>query len=98
MCNEDTDQILAIMARKDRLLLKIQNNPRNARFADVRQLLLDAGFSERQPRGGSSHVIFYHIALEQIVVLTMARGVLPEYQVKDALKALIALAGGYEQE
>lgn len=85
------------MARKDKLLLKIQNNPRGARFADVRRLLLDAGFSERQPRGGSSHVIFFHIALEQIVVLTMARGALPEYQVKDALKALTELTGDYEQ-
>lgn len=43
-------------------------------------------------------MIFYHIALEQIVVLTMTRGVLPEYQVKDALKALSTLAGGYEQK
>ena len=62
------------MARKDKLFQKIQNNPRNARFADVRQLLL----------------------LDQIVVLTKERAALPEYQVKDALKALIALKGDYE--
>ncbi len=86
------------MARKEKLFSKIKTNPRNARFADVRQLLLDAGFGERQPRGGSSHVIFFHIALEQIVVLTKERGALPEYQVKDALKALTALTGDYEQD
>ncbi len=84
------------MARKDKLFQKIQNNPRNARFADVRQLLLDAGCGERQLRSGSSHTIFYHVALDQIVVLTKERGSLPEYQVKDALKALIALKGDYE--
>lgn len=36
---------------------KVRNNPRDASFADVRQLLLDAGFGERQPKSGSSHVI-----------------------------------------
>ena len=84
------------MTRKDKLLQKVRNNPRDASFADVRHLLLDAGFGERQPKSGSSHTIFFHAALDQIVVLTKGRGVLPEYQVKDALKALIALRGGHE--
>jgi len=86
------------MTRKDKLYQKVRNNPRDASFADVRQLLLDADFDERQPKSGSSHVIFFHTALDQIVVLTKGRGALPEYQVKDALKALIALRGGYERD
>jgi hypothetical protein len=81
------------MARKDKLLQRIKNNPRNASFADVRKLLLDAGCNERQPRSGSSHYIYYHAALEQIVVLVKGHDPLPEYQVKDALRALHLLGG-----
>jgi len=81
------------MARKDKRIQKIHNTPRDVRFADLRQLLLDAGFGERQPKGGSSHVIFYHSDLDQIVVLTRERNALPEYQVKEALKALTMLGG-----
>jgi hypothetical protein len=54
------------MTRKDKLLQKIKNNPRSASFGDVRQLLMDVGFAERQPKSGSSHHIYYHTALEQV--------------------------------
>jgi len=81
------------MTRKDKLLQRVKDNPRNASFADVRQLLLDAGCSERQPKSGSSHYIYYHAALEQIVVLVRGHGSLPEYQVRDALRALHVLGG-----
>ena len=51
---------------------KIRNNLRDVRLAHLLQLLLDAGFGERQPKGGSSHVIFYHLEnrdkLESFVV------------------------------
>lgn len=86
------------MTRKDKLLQKIKSNPRNAIFADVRQLLLDAGFAERQPKSGSSHHIYYHVALEQIVVLVQVHGALPEYQVKEALRALYLLGVNYGEE
>ena len=68
------------MTRKEKLLQRIKNKPRNASFADVRQLLMDADFSERQPKSGSSHCIYYHAALEQIVVLVKGHSPLPEYQ------------------
>ncbi len=82
-----------LMTRKDKLLQKIKNNPRSASFSDVRQLLMDVGFAERQPKSGSSHCIYYHTALEQVVVLVKGHDPLPEYQVKDALRALYLLGG-----
>jgi|APLow6443716910_1056828.scaffolds.fasta_scaffold40861_2 predicted RNA binding protein YcfA (HicA-like mRNA interferase family) len=81
------------MTRKDKLLQKIKNNPRSASFGDVRQLLMDVGFAERQPKSGSSHHIYYHTALEQVVVLVKGHDPLPEYQVNDALRALSLLGG-----
>jgi len=58
------------------------------RFTEVRKLLKDTGFRERQPKGGSSHYIYYHESLDRIVTLTKGAKRLPEYQVKDALRAL----------
>ena len=86
------------MTRKDKLFQKVKNNPRNVSFEDVRQLLIDVGFVERQPKSGSSHHIYFHPALEQIVVLVKGHGSLPEYQVKDALRALYLLGGESEED
>ena len=46
------------MGRREKLLEKIRNNPKNVRFEDVDRLLIWAGFECRQPRGGSSHYIY----------------------------------------
>ena len=81
------------MTRKDKLLQKIKNNPRSTSFGDVRQLLIDVGFAERQPKSGSSHHICYYTALELVVVLVKGHDPFPEYQVKDALRALYLLGG-----
>lgn len=43
------------MSKRQKLISKIKNNPGDARFQDLRKLLLDAGFEESQPRNGSSH-------------------------------------------
>ena len=55
------------MTKKAKLLERIRNNPKDAKFSEVQQLLKDVGFSERHPKGGSSHYIYYHESLDRIV-------------------------------
>jgi len=81
------------LTKKEKLLERIRNNPKDVKFVEVQKLLKAAGFNERQPKGGSSHYIYYHELLDRIVVLTKATKQLPEYQVKDALRALQRLEG-----
>ena len=76
------------MAKKDKELKRIKNNPKDVQFVNLRKILAGAGFKERQPKGGSSHYIYYHKSLDRIVTLTKGTRRLPEYQVKDALRAL----------
>ena len=76
------------MTKKEKELKRIRNNPEDVRFAELQKLLRDAGFKERQPKGGSSHYVYYHESLDRIVTLSKGTKRLPEYQVKDALRAL----------
>ncbi len=46
------------MSKKDKLLQKLRNNPTNVKFETLQTLLLHIGFSERAPRGGSSHYTY----------------------------------------
>jgi len=61
-------------------------------------MLMEAGLGERHPKSGSSHYIFYHESLDRIVTLTKGTKRLPEYQVKDALRALQRLEIEYEKK
>ncbi len=85
------------MTRKAKLFERIRNNPKGATFPEVQKLLIDAGFGERQPRGGSSHYVYYHRLLDGIVTLTRGSKTLPEYQVKDAMRAMERLEIGDEK-
>lgn len=85
------------MTKKAKLFERIRNNPKDAKFSEVQQLLKDAGFSERHPKGGSSHYIYYHELLDRIVTLTKGTKRFPEYQVKDALRAMQRLEDKYEK-
>ncbi len=76
------------MTKKEKEFKRIRNNPKDVRFAELQKLLRDAGFKERQPKGGSSHYVYYHESLDRIVTLSKGTKRLPEYQVKDALRAL----------
>ena len=86
------------MSKKTKLLERIKNNPKDVKFSEVQNLLKDVGFKERQPKGGSSHYVYYHESLERIVVLVKGTKRLPEYQVKDALRAILALEKSYEKK
>ena len=46
------------MGKLDKLLLRIKNNPKTVRFAELEKVLSNYGFEKRQPSGGSSHYIF----------------------------------------
>ena len=46
------------MSKKDKLLQKLKNNPTNVKFETLQSLLLYYGFTERTPKGGSSHHTF----------------------------------------
>ena len=85
------------MAKKEKGLKRIRNNPKDVQFAELRKVLKDAGFNERQPKGGSSHYIYYHELLDRIITLTKGTKRLPEYQVKDVLRALQILEGKHEK-
>jgi len=85
------------MTKKGKLLQRLSSNPKDARFTEVQKLLKNAGFRERQPKGGSSHYIYYHKSLDRIVTLTKGTERLPEYQVKDALRAIQRLEGKHEK-
>ena len=86
------------MTKRSKLLEKIKNNPQDAHFDEVRKMLIEAGFRERHPKSGSSHYVYYHESLDRIVTLTKGGKRLPEYQVKDALRALQRLEVEYEEE
>ncbi|MDI6780703.1 MAG: type II toxin-antitoxin system HicA family toxin [bacterium] len=78
------------MSKIEKLFEKIKNNPKNVRFDEIEQFLLDIGFEERQARRGSSHYIFYHEKLEKNVVIPKPhkdKQVKPIY-IKKALMAI----------
>lgn len=86
------------MTKRLKLVEKVKNNPNDADFDEVRKMLLDAGLRERHPKSGSSHYVYYHDSLDRIVTLTKGAKRLPEYQVKDALRALQRLEVANEKE
>lgn len=46
------------MSKREKLICKLKNNPKNARFEELQTLLLNFKFEERQPGGGSSHYTY----------------------------------------
>ena len=78
------------MTKKEKRLAKIKANPKQVRFKDLASTLRDAGFEMRQSKRGTSHHVFYHDALDRVVVLVThgKNDILPNYQVRQALVAL----------
>jgi len=46
------------MSKKDKQLQAIRNNPKNVKFETVQSILLNHGFTETTPGGGSSHYTY----------------------------------------
>jgi len=87
------------MTRRQKRLAKIKANPKQVRFNDLVSVLQDAGFEMRQSRRGTSHYVFYHDALDRVVVLVThgKNDILSDYQVRKALVALDVLGYGREE-
>jgi hypothetical protein len=46
------------VTKKAKLLQKLKNNPKNIRFEEIDNLLVNIGFTRRQPSKGSSHYTY----------------------------------------
>ena len=55
------------MSKREKQFQAMQNNPRNVKFEAIQGLLLNYGFVETAPRGGSSHYT-YHNGIYRITV------------------------------
>lgn len=65
------------MARSDKLLAKMRNNPRGWRIADLETVAKHNGLTVRQARG--SHVAFDHPSLMRPLIIPAHRPILPVY-------------------
>ncbi|MFZ5641427.1 MAG: type II toxin-antitoxin system HicA family toxin [Bacillota bacterium] len=83
------------MTRFDKLYTKIANNPIDVKFSDLDNILKQYGFECRQPNKGSSHYIYYHQELSEILTIPYARPIKAIY-VKQAIKAIEKLKEGSE--
>ncbi|MBI2617332.1 type II toxin-antitoxin system HicA family toxin [Candidatus Gottesmanbacteria bacterium] len=46
------------MTKRQKRLKKLFTNPKSVSFEELNRVLLDLGFTKRQPRSGSSHHIY----------------------------------------
>ncbi len=83
----DTIKGNGFMTKKDKLIKAMHNNPKDIPFHKIESLLLYYGCQVRQPRGGSSHYIFSHQALDYCLTIPKNRPVKAHY-VKNALKMI----------
>ncbi len=75
------------MSRKQKLLQRILNNPRNIRFDDFCTLMTYFGFVLMRVRG--SHHLYQHPMLEQVMnVQPTNNGLAKAYQVEQFLKLI----------
>lgn len=74
------------MAKREKRLQKIRNNPNHVRFEELDRLLRAFGFERRQPRGGSSH--YFYICAEHRISVPMKRPFVRAVYVKEVLKIL----------
>ncbi|CUS03630.2 YcfA-like protein [Candidatus Promineifilum breve] len=74
------------VTKRQKRLEKVRNNPKNVRFEELDQLLLEFGFKRRQPRSGSSHFIYIRGQLR--LTIPMNRPHLREVYVKSVVKLL----------
>ncbi|MCL2546135.1 MAG: toxin HicA [Oscillospiraceae bacterium] len=55
------------MSKRDKQLQAIRNNPKGVKFKAIQNILLNLGFKETVPRGGSSHYT-YHKGIYRITI------------------------------
>lgn len=84
------------MTKYDKLYTKIVNNPKDIDFDGLDKVLRQHGFKRRQPRKGSSHYVYHHPDLPDLISIPKARPVKAIY-VKDAIAAIEKLKEKGEQ-
>ena len=47
-----------MLSKRDKQLQAIRKNPKNVKFETIQNILLNKGFSETAPSGGSSHYTY----------------------------------------
>ncbi len=65
------------MGKADKILRRMQNNPRDWRIEDVNVVAGQFGLQIRNPRG--SHVVLFHTACEEILSIPAHRPIKPIY-------------------
>lgn len=73
------------MSKKGKLIDKIRNNPTDVRFETIQTILLELGFKERQPKGGSSHFTY---TLSDIILTVPKHRPVNKVYVKQVIKAI----------
>ncbi len=76
------------MGRKEKLLEKIKNNPRDVRFEEIDKLLSYYGFVKRNT--GGSHNVYKHEELPLRLSIPFNRPIRRPY-IEEALKAIESL-------
>ena len=65
------------MSSRDKMLVRMRQNPRDWRIEDLEALALHFGLSVRKP--GGSHVIFFHSELPEMLSVPARRPIKPVY-------------------
>jgi predicted RNA binding protein YcfA (HicA-like mRNA interferase family) len=78
------------MTKKNKRWQRLTQNLREVRFSDLDTILIESGYERRQSAKGSSHYVYSHPQADSLVVLVShgKNDILPEYQVKKAIKSL----------
>lgn len=78
------------MTTIEKQLKKLFEHPRNIRFSELDSVMLTLGYEKRQSGTGGSHYVYSHPDVDMLVVLVShgRNDVLPDYQVKKALKSV----------
>lgn len=74
------------IAKKEKLLEGIKNNPKTVKFEELDKILKDVGFDRRQPSGGSSH--YTYILEDKILTIPYKRPYIKVIYVKIAVRLL----------
>jgi len=85
-----------LLTKFNKLYAKIARNPKDVDFNELDKVLKQYGFKCRQPGKGSSHYVYYHRELLDIISIPRARPVKAIY-VRLALNMIESLKGGEEK-
>jgi hypothetical protein len=58
--------------KKEKIFDRIRNNPKAVRFEELKKVLTDVGFEERQPKGGSRASFIFLLTLSECILYFQA--------------------------